>query len=167
MPRIDKIASPLTLAFVLAAAPVAAQAQPGPVDSANPANPMTTSPATPAGPGPATPGMSQPDTTDVPASEPAMEPQAQAQTPDATGNPQVAAFVDQQFNQADANGDGVLTPDEFEPWMAQLKTAENEAAGQTADTSEAQTYASNAFSAADVDGDGRISKVELTQFLSA
>ena len=173
MLKLQKLGS-TTLAFALIAAPATVGAQ-----IAEPAGPMANSPAdmaTPASPPqagtPAQSGsmsppdtMSQPDTTDVPASEPAMQPQAQAPA-DTSGDPQVAAFVDQQFGEADANGDGVLTPEEFKPWMAQLKAAEAEGAGQTVDAAETQTYASNAFTAADVDGDGKVSKVELTQFFS-
>ncbi|MBB5986207.1 EF-hand domain-containing protein [Sphingobium lignivorans] len=94
-------------------------------------------------------------------------PQAPAQTAEAPaeGKPQVVAFVDQQFPQADADGDGSLSPTEFEPWIKALKTAELQSSGGTVDEAEVTTYASNAFATADADGNKLVSKDELTQFL--
>lgn len=159
MLKFQKIASVATVALALGAAPMAVSAQvvTDPATVADPNADVTTS--VPAGP------PAQPDTTAVPPSDPALQPQPQAQT-SATKPADVAAFVEQQFAEADANGDGVLTSEEFQPWMAQLKAAEAAQAGQGAETQNPQTYASNAFAAADADGDGQVSKVELTQFLS-
>jgi len=176
MSKFNKYTSPIALAVAIVAAPVAVYAQDS-MSPADPAGPMTTQPgprtdppvqsepmqpSAPTQQSPTQPGTTQPGTTQVPASDPAMQPRAEATPTD--GSPQVAAFVDQQFTAADTNGDGMLSPEEFKPWMAELKASESE--GQTADAAEAQTYASNAFAAADVDGDGHVTKVELTQFLS-
>lgn len=158
MLKFQKIASVATVALALGVAPmsISAQVAGDPATAADPTRDVTTS--APAGP------PAQPDTTAIPSSDPALQPQPQAQT-SATAPGDVAAFVEQQFAEADANGDGVLTPEEFQPWMAELKAAESSEAGQSADKQDPQTYASNAFAAADADGDGQVSKVELTQFL--
>jgi hypothetical protein len=86
-----------------------------------------------------------------------------APAPPAAANTQVAAFVDQQFPQADADGNGSLSKTEFEPWIAKFKAAET---GKQAADADVKTYATNAFASADKDADKLVSKVELKQFLS-
>ncbi|HZV17607.1 MAG TPA: hypothetical protein VFF84_02830 [Sphingobium sp.] len=84
----------------------------------------------------------------------------------ATSGSQVSAFVDAQFPTVDSDGDGALTPAEFEGWITKLKAAELEAAGQPADPQEVKSYARNALMNADKDGDQRITRAEATQFFS-
>lgn len=175
MSRSTKFTSSLALAALIAATPAMLHAQTtdapmNPVPATNPGAPAPTETA------PAPTDMAQPNTTDIPASEPTTQPtqpapQAPAQSAQApvegnAGNAQVVAFVDQQFPQADADGDGSLSPTEFQPWIKALKSAELQSSGGTVDEAEVTTYASNAFATADADGNKLITKDELTQFLS-
>jgi hypothetical protein len=98
------------------------------------------------------------------ASAPApAQPAAPAQAPAAPPNPQVATFVDQQFPSADVDKDGKVTATEFIAWIASLKTAEQQKAGQV-DAAAAKTYADNALAKADIDKDGALTKTELVKF---
>lgn len=98
------------------------------------------------------------------ASAPApAQPAAPAQAPAAPPNPQVATFVDQQFPSADVDKDGKVTATEFTAWIASLKTAEQQKAGQV-DAAAAKTYADNALAKADTDKDGALTKTELVKF---
>jgi hypothetical protein len=110
--------------------------------------------------------VDQAQTTPAPTSPTQPAPAQQAQAAPAAGASPVIAFVDQQFPQADANGDGSLSPTEFEPWIAKFKAAELQSAGKPVVAAEVKTYASNAFATADKDANKLVSKVELTQFLS-
>lgn len=86
-----------------------------------------------------------------------------APAPATPPNPTVVAFVDQQFPTADANKDGTVTAAEFTAWITNLKTAEQQKAGQ-ADPAAAKTYADNALAKADSDKDGNLTKTELVKF---
>jgi len=88
---------------------------------------------------------------------------APAQAPAAPPNPQVVMFVDQQFPTADADKDGKVTALEFTNWITNLKTAEQQKAGQV-DAAAAKTYADNALAKADGDKDGTLTKTELVKF---
>ena len=72
-------------------------------------------------------------------------------------------FVDQQFPTADADKDGTVTAVEFTSWITNLKTAEQQKAGQV-DAAAAKTYADNALAKADGDKDGTLTKTELVKF---
>lgn len=145
----------------------ATPAQPGttPVPASEPA--ATTAQPAPAPSDPVTqPAPSgQAETTPAPAAPTEPAPAQQAQAAPASGTTQVAAFVDQQFPQADADGDGSLSATEFQPWISKLKSAELQSAGKPADAAEVQTYAANAFASADKDSNKLVTKAELTQFL--
>jgi Ca2+-binding EF-hand superfamily protein len=125
-------------------AAAAAQSAPlgGPEGNAQtaPANPA------PAGPAPANPAPAAPE--------------ALASAP----NPQVVAFVDQQFAIADADKNGTLTAAEFTTWISGLKTAEMQKAGQPADAATVKAYADGALAKADADKDGTLTKTELVKF---
>jgi hypothetical protein len=112
--------------------------------------------AAPAGPAPA---QAEP-TAPAPAQ---AEPATPAPAPAAPPNPQVVTFVDQQFPIADADKDGKVTAVEFTTWIASLKTAEQQKAGQV-DAAAAQTYADKALAKADGDKDGTLTKTELVKF---
>ncbi len=137
----------LLVPAALLALPAAALAQqPAPLggpegSAAVPANPAPTDPAAPTSSTPAAPAA-----------------------PAAPPNPQVVAFVDQQFPTADANKDGTITADEFSAWVKGLKTAELQKAGQPADPNTVAAYASGALAAADKDKDGTLTKTELVRF---
>jgi len=99
--------------------------------------------------------------TPAPASEaPAQETAAPA------ANPQIVAFVDQEFPQADADGDGKLSEAEFKAWITKLKLAELQAQNKPVDQAQVDTYATNAFSMTDKDSDKLVSRDDLVSFFS-
>ena len=104
------------------------------------------------------PGMGGPE-----GSAAAQTAPAPAQTPDTPPNPQVVAFVDQQFPNADADKDGKVTAAEFTTWISGLKTAEQQKAGQV-DPAAVKAYADGALAKADADKDGILTKTELVKF---
>jgi Ca2+-binding EF-hand superfamily protein len=106
------------------------------------------------------------DTTAVPESVPAAAAAAQdssaaAQPPGAT---QVADVVAKEFPNYDKNGDGVLSATEFDAWMVALKTASDPSTKATAPAT--KTWLTKAFAQADTDKNKKVSKAELTGFLS-
>ena len=100
----------------------------------------------------------------VPAGPESAAPVEEAAPQAAPSNPQVVAFVDQQFPTADADGDGTLTAAEFSAWISGLKAAEREKAGQAADPEAVKAYTDGALAAADKDKDGILTKAELVTF---
>ncbi|MBO9575449.1 MAG: hypothetical protein J7494_06930 [Sphingobium sp.] len=92
------------------------------------------------------------------------EGEAQAAAPAPAGNPQITAFVDYQFPNADTDKNGTLTATEFTTWVGGLKAAELQKAGQAADAATVKSYADNALANADADKDGTLSKAELVKF---
>jgi len=107
--------------------------------------------------------------TPAPASEaPAQETAAPAEAaaPAPAANPQIVAFVDQEFPQADADGDGKLSEAEFKAWITKLKLAELQAQNKPVDQAQVDTYATNAFSMTDKDSDKLVSRDDLVSFFS-
>lgn len=113
---------------------------------------------------PATPAPTAPAPTAPAAPAPANPAPAAPEAPAAAPNPQVVAFVDQQFAIADADKNGTLTAAEFTTWISGLKTAEMQKAGQPADAATVKAYADGALAKADADKDGMLTKTELVKF---
>jgi EF hand len=120
--------------------------------------PTTTDQALPAQPASATPQSAVPaDSATAPAADSAVAAQP------ATGT-QVAQVVSQEFSNYDKDGDGVLNAKEFDAWMIALKSA---SAPSTKATSPAtKAWLNQAFAQADTDKNKKVSKSELTGFLS-
>lgn len=77
----------------------------------------------------------------------------------------VADVVTTEFPNYDKDGDGALTASEFGAWMVALKTASDPSTKATAPAT--KTWVSQAFAQADGDKNKKVSKGELTTFLSA
>ena len=128
-----------------------------------PATPMPTEPTDPAQSAPATPQMTAPADSAAPPARDSMataQPAAAAPTPAA----QVADVVTKEFPSYDKNGDGNLSAKEFDTWMVALKTASDPATKATAPAT--KTWLTQAFAQADTDKNKKVSKSELTGFLS-
>ncbi len=129
--------------------------------SADPANPAE--PAAPGDPGvpadPATPA--EPATPADPANPQTGEvaPGGAAATPG-----QVAQIVNQEFPTYDSDANGDLSETEFGTWMKKLRTATDPTVDP--ESEQVKSWIAQAFAAADADGSGRVSKEELTSFLS-
>lgn len=120
--------------------------------------PTTTDQALPAQPAPATPQNAAPaDSATAPAPDSAVAAQP------ATG-PQVAQVVNQEFATYDKDGDGVLSAKEFDTWMVALKSASDPSTKATSPATKA--WLNKAFAQADTDKNKKVSKAELTGFLS-
>jgi hypothetical protein len=113
--------------------------------------------ATNADPSQATPMAQPPAGTE---SAPAQTAEAQP----ATGA-QIADVVGTEFPTYDKNGDGSLSATEFSAWMVALKTASDPSTKATAPAT--KTWVATAFAQADADKNKKVSKGELTTFLSA
>lgn len=77
---------------------------------------------------------------------------------------QVAQVVGRDFGNYDKNSDGALSQAEFASWMGTLRKAA-EPSFQPG-TPEAETWAGQAFAAADADKSASVNKQELTVFLT-
>lgn len=86
---------------------------------------------------------------------------AQPQQASAT---QIAQIVETEFPTYDGDKDGQITKDEFGKWMVALRSASEP--GMNAESAEVKTWVGNAFATADADKSTKVSKVELTSFLS-
>ncbi|PZU59328.1 MAG: hypothetical protein DI547_06935 [Sphingobium sp.] len=84
----------------------------------------------------------------------------------AGGNAAVVAIVNSEFPAYDANGSGLLEQPEFVKWMIALKDQEMKATGRALPASEISAWAAGAFTSADADGDGQVSKTELIAYLT-
>jgi len=124
----------------------------GAQEAAAPADTMTPAPET-AAPAPEAAGPA--DAAPAPAAQPAP-----------AANPQVVAFVDQEFPQADTDGDGKLSEAEFKAWITKLKLAELQAQNKPVVQAEVDTYATNAFAMADKDTDKLVDKNDLVTFFN-
>ncbi len=107
--------------------------------------------------------------TDTPAESVATVQDSTAATPAvAAAQPaaatQVAAVVSKEFPSYDKNKDGVLSATEFDAWMVALKMASDPAT--TANAPATRTWLTQAFAQADTDKNRKVSKAELTGFLS-
>ncbi|WP_242137452.1 EF-hand domain-containing protein [Sphingomonas sp. TREG-RG-20F-R18-01] len=89
--------------------------------------------------------------------------QAAAAQP-ATGT-QVADVVGTEFPTYDKDHDGALSAREFGAWMVALKTASDPSTKATAPAT--KSWIAQAFAQADTDKNKKVSKGELTTFLSA
>lgn len=142
------------------AAPAFAQ---GTQTTANPAQstqaaPVPTDQTLPAQPSSPTPQSAVPaDSATAPSAESAVAAQP------ATGT-QVAQVVNQEFSTYDKDGDGVLNAKEFDAWMLALKSASDPSTKASAPATKA--WLNQAFAQADTDKNKKISKSELTGFLS-
>lgn len=86
---------------------------------------------------------------------------AQPQQASAT---QIAQIVETEFPTYDGDKDGQITKDEFGKWMVALRSASEP--GVKAESAEVKTWIGNAFATADADKSTKVSKTELTSFLS-
>lgn len=77
----------------------------------------------------------------------------------------VATVVGTEFPTYDKDGDGALSAAEFGAWMVALKTASDPSTKATAPAT--KTWVTAAFAQADKDKNKKVSKTELTTFLSA
>ena len=136
--------------------PVPDAAPPAPA----PMNPPAAESVPPAGETAAQPTPAPaPETTSPPAAEPAPPTGETAAT-----STQVAQIIDREFPTYDADSSGELSETEFAGWMKKLRAA-NEPTVDV-ESAEVQTWISQAWSAADTDKNGAVSKEELTAFLS-
>lgn len=129
------------------AAPPADPAAPPPTEQPDP----STSQPTPA-PGPET----APPAGDT-ATQPA--PSGSAATP-----AQIAQIVNTEFPTYDADKSGDLNQAEFAAWMKKLRTATEPSVDP--ESEQVKTWIGQAWTAADADKSGAVSKEELTGFLS-
>ncbi|QUT03847.1 EF-hand domain-containing protein [Sphingobium phenoxybenzoativorans] len=82
------------------------------------------------------------------------------------GASSVQSIVDSEFPAYDANQSGQLEQPEFIKWMVALKDQEMKATGKALPASEISAWASGAFTSADADGSGAVSKEELVKYLT-
>lgn len=141
-----------------------ALAQEAPVDTAVPPASQPSEPVSETAP-PA------PDTEPAPpVTEPAPAPGETATTEPAPaeGTPasasQVAQIIDREFPAYDADSSAELSEVEFAGWMKKLRAASEPTVD--VESAEVQTWIGQAWSAADADKNGTVSKEELTAFLS-
>lgn len=111
-------------------------------------------------------GAASIDQTQSAPSPAAAAPAESAQPQAAAAQPTtVADVVTTEFPTYDKNGDGSLSAAEFGAWMVALKTASDPSTKATAPAT--KTWVTQAFAQADGDKNKKISKGELTTFLSA
>lgn len=96
---------------------------------------------------------------------PAESAPAQTTTAQPASGAQVAEVVGTEFPTYDKDGDGALSAKEFGAWMVTLKTASDPSTKATAPAT--RTWIAQAFAQADADKNKKVSKGELTTFLSA
>lgn len=115
--------------------------------------------------------QSAPATTADPAqaATPAADPTAPTQAAPAEGQvqatgSQIAQVVDTQFPTYDKDGDGQLSKAEFTQWMVALKSQTDPST--KAEAPATKKWVGTAFAQADTDKSKKVSKTELTGFLS-
>lgn len=113
----------------------------------------------------AAPAQGQPSTAGQASPAQPASPGDTAATTGTASSP-VAAIVDSGFPTYDKDKSGSLSAPEFKQWIADLKTQEQTSEGKPADAAAANQYAGTAWKAADKNKDGKVSKDELTAFLS-
>lgn len=133
-------------------APAADPASPPPTEQPDP----STSQPTPA-PAPDNSGTTQPAPADNATTQPA--PSGTAATP-----AQIAQIVNTEFPTYDADKNGDLNQAEFAAWMKKLRTATEPSVDP--ESEQVKTWIGQAWTAADADKSGAVSKDELTAFLS-
>lgn len=141
--------------------PPADTAAPPPTEQADPsASQPAPTPADPAPTDTAAPAPTEPNTT--PGAPAAAQP---APSSSAAATPaQIAQIVNTEFPTYDSDKNGDLNQGEFAAWMKKLRAATE----PTIDTESEQvkTWIGQAWTVADADKSGAISKEELTGFLS-
>ena len=155
----EEPAQPAAQASASADSPaMTAPAQAAPAQSA-----ATTAPAAPAQ-APAQSAATTPSPA-APAQQPAQTAAAEPATtqPASTGD-QVAQIVNSEFPSYDKDSTSSLSKAEFGSWMVALRSASDPSAN--AGSPEMQTWVAQAFTSADANKDGNVSKDELTSFLS-
>ncbi|MGV7120762.1 calcium-binding protein [Sphingopyxis sp. 550A] len=139
-----------------------------------PAFAQETPPADPAAP----PPTEQPDpSTTTPTPAPAPEsppPESAPPAGDATAQPapsgtaatpaQIAQIVNSEFASYDADKSNDLNQEEFAAWMKKLRTATEPSIDP--ESEQVKTWIGQAWTAADADKSGAVSKEELTGFLT-
>lgn len=153
-------ASSAAIAAMLAFAPAALAQETAPPPAETPVPVPAPAPQQPA---PAQPVPAQP--------EPAQNadvagPEAGQAAPAPAVNPQIVAFIDQEFPKADTDADGKLSETEFKTWITRLKIAELQAQGQPVEPAKVEMYATNAFAMTDKDSDKLVDKADLVAFFS-
>ena len=161
------------LKFVLligaAAVSVPAYAQETPTaDPAAPAPTEQTDPATPPPADQADPSMGQPAPAPAPAPDsmpPAGTTTAQPAPSGSAATPaQIAQIVNSEFATYDADKSNDLNQSEFAAWMKKLRTATEPSVDP--ESEQVKTWVSQAWTVADADKSGAVSKEELTGFLT-
>lgn len=148
-------------------APAADAAAPPPTEQPDA---TTTQPApTPADPAPAdsTTTTAEPATTPAPteSAPPAGEAAAKPAPSGASATPaQIAQIVDHEFGVYDADKSSDLNQSEFASWMKKLRTATDPTVDP--ESEQVKTWVGQAWTVADADKSGAVSKEELTGFLS-
>jgi hypothetical protein len=134
---------------------------PPPTEQADPSASQPQPAPTPADPAPA-------DTTTAPADSSAPPAGAATTTQPAQSSAatpaQVAQIVNQEFPSYDADKSNDLNQSEFAAWMKKLRTATDPTVDP--ESEQIETWVGQAWAAADTDKSGKISKDELTGFLS-
>lgn len=161
---------------MLVSVPVFAQNVPKPAESqpAQP-SPATTTEIAPASDDAAPDATAAQAATAAPQTVPATAAPAQPAAESAAAQPaptaqpastqeQVAVAVGRDFGTYDTDADGTLNATEFASWMASLRKAAEPSFAP--DSTEAKTWASQAFTSADADKSASINKQELTTFLT-
>lgn len=120
-------------------------------------------------PTPPTPEQAEPlpapaPEADVPPADSAAPPAEPAPSGNAATPAQIAQIVDQEFPTYDGDASGELNETEFAAWMKKLRAATDPAVD--VESEEVKGWISQAWTVADADGSGGISKEELTAFLS-
>lgn len=113
---------------------------------------------------PSAAGQADPAATTAPSSATQAAPADPAATTQPASADQVAQIVDKEFPTYDKTGKGSLTKAEFAQWMVALKAQSDPTA--KADAKETKAWVNAAFAQADADKDRKVSKAELTGFLS-
>jgi Ca2+-binding EF-hand superfamily protein len=100
------------------------------------------------------------------ASSPSGNAQSGSETQAQSPGDSVASIVDSEFPAYDANSDSQLDKAEFSRWMIALKNQEMKSSGQKLAAIDVTAWADGAFTTADTDKSGAVSKAELITYLS-
>lgn len=122
----------------------------------------TTAPAETAPTDPTATTAQQAGDTSDPSAAQMTEPQATE--PQAASASQIAQIVNAEFPTYAKTSQSELTKGEFGQWMVALRSASEP--GVNAQSAEVRTWTDQAFASADTDQSGKVTKTELTTFLS-
>lgn len=132
-----------------------------------PALAQETPPADPSAPPPTEqpdPSTSQPTPAPAPESTPPAETAQPAPSGAAATPAQIAQIVDREFATYDADKSNDLNQSEFAAWMKKLRAATEPSVDP--ESEQVKSWVGQAWTAADADKSGAVSKEELTGFLS-